>query len=57
MDRLFKMVESLKKLEQNNEFIKVSVERQGAGGVLSALFGERAVEKLAIEQEPPISDS
>lgn len=42
VDRLFKLVESKKKLEDNREFLKVSIERQGAGGVLSSIFGERA---------------
>lgn len=53
MDRLFKMVESLKKLEENKEFLKVSVERSTAGGVLSAIFGSRAAPGLAIEQDQP----
>jgi hypothetical protein len=52
MDRLFKFVESLKKLEENREFVKVSVERQASGGVLSALFGDRAGEALQIQPTP-----
>jgi hypothetical protein len=42
IDRLFKLVKGLKELEDNREFIKMTVERRGAGGVLSALFGDRA---------------
>lgn len=42
MDRLFKLVKQLKELEENREFIKVTAERSAVGGVLSALFGERA---------------
>lgn len=42
IDRLFKIVGKLKELEENREFIKMTVERQGGGGVLSQLFGERA---------------
>jgi hypothetical protein len=42
MDRLFKMVKTMKDLESNNEFVRLTVERQQSGGVLSALFGERA---------------
>lgn len=42
IDRLFKLVKTLKDLEDNREFIKMTVERRGAGGVLSALFGDRA---------------
>jgi hypothetical protein len=42
IDRLFKLVKILKDLESNNEFVRMTVERQTAGGVLSALFGDRA---------------
>ena len=42
IDRLFKLVKTLKDLEDNREFIKMTVERRGAGGVLSALFGDKA---------------
>ena len=42
IDRLFKLVKTLKELEDNREFVRMTVERQGAGGVLSALFGDRA---------------
>jgi hypothetical protein len=42
IDRLFKLVKNIKDLESNNEFARITVERQTSGGVLSALFGERA---------------
>lgn len=42
IDRLFKIVKGLKELEENKEFVRMTVERQTSGGVLSALFGERA---------------
>lgn len=42
MDRLFKLVKQLKDMDENKEFIKITAERHAAGGVLSALFGERA---------------
>lgn len=42
IDRLFKIVEQLKKLESNNEFVRMTVERQTSGGILSNLFGEKA---------------
>jgi hypothetical protein len=42
IDRLFKIVKQLKELEENREFIRITAERQGGAGVLSALFGERA---------------
>lgn len=42
MDRLFDLVEQLKKLEDNREFVRMTLERQGGGGVLSAIFGDKA---------------
>jgi hypothetical protein len=42
IDRLFKIVGDIKKLEENKEFVRMTVERQTSGGVLSQLFGERA---------------
>lgn len=42
IDRLFKLVKNVKDLESNNEFIRITAERQSSGGVLSALFGEKA---------------
>jgi hypothetical protein len=42
IDRLFKIVKSLKELEDNKEFVRMTVERQTSGGVMSALFGDRA---------------
>jgi len=42
IDRLFKLVEQLKKLESNNEFVRMTVERQTNGGILSNIFGEKA---------------
>jgi len=42
IDRLFKIIGEVKKLEENREFIKITAERQTSGGVLSQLFGDRA---------------
>jgi hypothetical protein len=42
VDRLFKLVKSLKELEENKEFIRITAERSASGGVLSAIFGDRA---------------
>ena len=42
IDRLFKLVNQMKELEENKEFIRITAERQTSGGVLSALFGDRA---------------
>jgi hypothetical protein len=51
MDRLFRMAEKLKKVEEKRERLTVSVESESSGGgtgVLSRIFGERA----AVEQAP-----
>lgn len=42
IDRLFKLVEQMKKLEDNREFVRMTIERQGGAGVLSSIFGDRA---------------
>jgi len=42
MDRFMRMTKSIKDLENNHEFIKVSVESQASSGVLSRLFGDKA---------------
>ena len=42
IDRLFKIVGETKKLEENKEFVRMTVERQTSGGVMSALFGDKA---------------
>lgn len=41
IDRLFKLVEKLKGLEENRDYIRITAERQSSGGVLSAIFGDR----------------
>lgn len=42
IDRLFKLVEQMKKMEDNREFVRMTFERQGGAGVLSSIFGDRA---------------
>lgn len=42
IDRLFKLVKQMKELEENKEFVRMTVERQTSGGVMSALFGDKA---------------
>lgn len=42
IDRLFDLVEQMKKLEDNKEFVRMTFERQGGAGVLSSIFGDRA---------------
>jgi hypothetical protein len=42
MDRFFKMLKTIKELDDNREMMRVTVERKGAAGVLSGLFGDKA---------------
>ena len=42
MDRLMKLVKSVKDLETNKEFIQITASRSSEGGVLSQLFGPKA---------------
>lgn len=42
IDRLFKLVETLNKLEANRDVARITVERETSGGILSAIFGNRA---------------
>jgi hypothetical protein len=42
IDRLFKLIKTVKELDDSREFIRMTVERQGSGGVLSAIFGDKA---------------
>jgi len=42
IDRLFKLVGNLKEMETNKEFIQITAQRQSSGGVLSAIFGDKA---------------
>jgi hypothetical protein len=52
IDRLFKLVANLKDLETNKEFVQITASRQTSGGVLSAIFGDRA--QALREMEQPI---
>lgn len=54
MDRYFKMLESLKKLDENKEFIQITASRNADGGIMSRIFGDR-VQALQ-EQERSISE-
>ena len=42
VDRFFKMLKTIKELDESKEMMRVTVERSGGAGVLSSLFGERA---------------
>ena len=41
-DRLLKLVGNVNEMDQNKEFIQITASRQSSGGVLSAIFGDRA---------------
>ncbi len=56
IDRLFKLVERLKKMEDNNEFIKMTIERKGGAGALSSIFGDRASILKELDSGPIPSD-
>lgn len=55
IDRLFKLVKSMKELEENKEFIRITAERSTSGGVLSAIFGDRA--QALREMEQPLNEA
>jgi hypothetical protein len=42
MDRLLKMVKTIKDLEDTSSFVRMTVEAKNGGGVLSQIFGEKA---------------
>jgi hypothetical protein len=42
IDRLFKLVKTIKDLEDTSSFVRMTVETKGQGGVLSQIFGEKA---------------
>jgi hypothetical protein len=54
VDRLIKLVGSIKELESNKEFVQITASRQTSGGVLSAIFGDRA--QVLKEMEQPLNE-
>jgi hypothetical protein len=54
MDRLLKLVGSVKDLETNKEVITMTASRQTSGGILSSIFGDRATELK--EMQRPLSE-
>lgn len=42
VDRLIKMVKEVNDMASDKEFIQITAQRQSAGGVLSAIFGDKA---------------
>jgi hypothetical protein len=54
IDRLFKLIGNMKDLESNKEFVQITASRQTSGGVLSAIFGDRA--NALKEMEQPLNE-
>lgn len=54
IDRLFKLVANMKDLESNKEFVQITASRQTSGGVLSAIFGDRAT--ALQEMQKPLNE-
>lgn len=50
MDRLFKMLKTTKELDDSKEFVRMTVERQGSAGLMSAIFGDQ---NQAMKELPP----
>lgn len=55
VDRLMKLVKSVKELDESKEFIQITAQRQSSGGVLSAIFGDRA--QVLKEMEQPLTEA
>jgi hypothetical protein len=54
MDRYFKMLKAMKDLDESKEFVQITASRQSSGGVLSAIFGDKAT--ALREQEATMSE-
>jgi hypothetical protein len=54
VDRLFKLIANMKDLESNKEFVQITASRETSGGVLSAIFGDRA--SVLKEMEQPLNE-
>lgn len=54
IDRLFKLVASMKDLDSNKEFVQITASRNTSGGVLSQIFGDRA--SVLKEMEQPLTE-
>jgi hypothetical protein len=55
MDRYFKMLEKLKSLDEQKEFIQITAQRDASQGVLTRLFGDR-VQAIKDAQQPISED-
>lgn len=51
MDRYFKMLKTMKELDENKEFIQITAQKSAGQGVLSAIFGDRV---QAMKEVQPI---
>ena len=54
IDRLFKLVGNMKDLETDKEFVQITASRESSGGVLSAIFGDRA--SALKEMQQPLNE-
>lgn len=54
IDRYQKMLKNIKELDESKEFIQITAQRQASGGVLSAIFGDRA--QVLKEMEQPLNE-
>ena len=55
IDRLFKLVQTFKDIEDTRDVLSVTMEARGSAGVLSRIFGEKAATK-ANELSQPLTD-
>ena len=54
MDRYFKMLKSMKELDETKEFIQITAQRSAGQGVLSQIFGDKV--QAMKEQQPTLSE-
>jgi hypothetical protein len=54
VDRLLKLVKSVKELDEQKEFVQITAQRSSSGGVLSAIFGDRA--QVLKEMPQPLNE-
>jgi hypothetical protein len=55
MDRLFKLVQQFKDIEDTRDLVRIEMEAKGSAGVLSRIFGQKAATK-ANELSAPVTD-
>lgn len=57
IDRFFKLVEQMRDISDNRDFMRIEIEAKGEAGVISRLFGSRAGEQARQLNRPVSSDS